>query len=193
MEKGDKGRTIRMILIIRTNKESLHDLEFVKPIEKILSERGFKFFVKHYSKVNKADLKKAEKVIICGTSLKDGEYLYPKNFEYFKWITTFQKPIFGICAGAQILAVLHGQKLFACEEIGNIFVIFKKEFLGCEMKMEVYALHQMSFNAPKDKFIEFVKSKKCVHTIKVINKPFYGVLFHPEVKNHKIIENFCES
>ncbi len=181
-----------MILIISTCKESLHELEFVKPIERILSENNFSFFTKHYSKINRSDLIKADKIILSGTSLKDGEYLYPENFNKFNWIKEFQEPILGICAGAQVLSVLYGGKIFACEEIGQISVVFKKEFLVSSGKAEVYSLHQMSFNFLGDKSMEFAKSKKCLHAFKVVNKPFYGVLFHPEVRNHEVIENFCK-
>ena len=72
MENGVKHR---MILIISICKEKLHELEFVKPIEDILKNNNAKFATKHYSKISKADLQRADKIIICGTSLKDNEYL----------------------------------------------------------------------------------------------------------------------
>jgi len=180
-----------MILILSMCKEPLHEEEFVRPIERILSEKGVSFFTRSYLKLKESDLKNAKKVIISGTSLKDGEYLYPKNFEKLSWIKNFEKPILGICAGAQVLAVFQGQKIFACTEIGSTPVVFRKEFFGCNGKIEVYSLHQMCFTSSRDKFIEFGRSKSCIHAMKVINKPFYGVLFHPEVKNHEIILNFC--
>ena len=63
------------ILIVNICKEKLHYLEFVKPIEDILSSSGSKFFVKHYLEIKKSDLEKADNIIICGTSLFDNLFV----------------------------------------------------------------------------------------------------------------------
>jgi len=63
-----------MILLINICKEKLHELEFVKPIENILNKNKIEFQTKHYKKISKDDLN-ADKIVICGTSLKDKEYL----------------------------------------------------------------------------------------------------------------------
>ena len=73
-----------MILIVNICSEKLHYYEFVKPIEDILKNKDIKFFTKPYKKITEKDLKKADKIIICGTSLRDNEFL--KNFNKFKWI-----------------------------------------------------------------------------------------------------------
>ena len=62
------------ILILNICKEKLHYFEFVRPIEKILESLGIIFYTKHYTKFLDEDLK-AEKIIICGTSLADKDYL----------------------------------------------------------------------------------------------------------------------
>ena len=61
-----------MILIINVCEEKLHYYEFVKPIEDIVVED---YFVKNYVDISKEDLERADKVIICGTSLKDNCFL----------------------------------------------------------------------------------------------------------------------
>ena len=72
-----------MILLINICNEKLHELEFVKPIEDILNKNNIEFKTKHYSKIIKNDLK-SDKIIICGTSLKDNDFL--KNLKYFEWL-----------------------------------------------------------------------------------------------------------
>ena len=67
------------ILVVSVNKEPLHYYEFVKPIEDVLKNEEIKFFTKHYAEVGKKDLEKASKIIICGTSLQDFDYLEEHN------------------------------------------------------------------------------------------------------------------
>ena len=60
-----------MILVINVCKESLHYYEFVAPVLNIISGMGKDYFVCNYDEVSEEFLKKAEKVIICETSLYD--------------------------------------------------------------------------------------------------------------------------
>jgi GMP synthase-like glutamine amidotransferase len=175
-----------MILLISTCKEKFHELEFVKPIEKILSE---KFKTIHYLKLTEKDLKNADKIIICGTSLKDNEFL--KHINSFKWISDFNKPILGICAGMQIISLIFGTKRKQKIEIGFYKEDFTKEFLSLIGEHEVYHLHNNYVTLPKD-FISFTKGK-ILQAIKHKQKEIYGVLFHPEVRNKKLIEEFIKN
>jgi len=177
-----------MILIISTCAEKFHELEFVKPIEKILLENKISFFTEHYSKLTEKDLKKANKIIICGTSLKDNEFL--NNLKKFNWIKTDNKPILGICAGMQIISLIFGTKIKTKTEIGFYKENFTKEFLSLIGEHEVYHLHNNYATLPKN-FISLTKSK-IPQAIKHKQKEIYGVLFHPEVRNKKLIENFIK-
>ena len=97
-----------MILLINICKEKLHYLEFVRPIENVI---GKDCFVKGYKELNKKDLEEADKVIICGTSLKDCEFSRKKNLKYFEWIKDFEKPILGICGGMQVIGLTVGENI----------------------------------------------------------------------------------
>jgi GMP synthase (glutamine-hydrolysing) len=173
-----------MILIISTCKEKLHELEFVKPIERIL-KKGY--FVNHYSELSEKDLNKADKVIIAGTSLKDNGFM--NHLDKFKWIKDFDKPLLGICAGMQIIGLLFGSKIKNKQEIGFYKENFTKEFLGLIGKQEVYHLHNNYTLLPPE-FISFTDSE-IPQAIKHFSKKIYGVLFHPEVRNKEVIEKFC--
>src|SRR3989344_4621898 len=75
-----------MVLLINVCKEKLHYYEFVKPIEDILGKNNLRFFTRHYKKISKEDLENADKIIICGTSLKDNEFLEDiKKYSYKKF------------------------------------------------------------------------------------------------------------
>jgi len=162
-----------MILLINICKEKLHFHEFVKPIEDILRNNNLNYEVKHYNDTGKDDFNKADKVIICGTSLKDNEFL--KNKKKFEWLKTFKKPVLGICGGAHLIGLTLGYKLKKKKEIGLKELILRHDFLGTEGMKQVYYLH--SFHALPETFHE---------------KNLYATLFHPEVRNKEMILNFSE-
>ena len=161
-----------MILLINICKEKLHELEFVKPVEDILIKNKIKGFIRHYSCLTKKDLEKADKIIICGTSLRDNEFLDKIN--KFSWIKNYKKPILGICGGSHIIGLTLGKELKKQKEIGLKEININ--FLGVKGERKVYHLHGF-------------------HTLpEVFNKEnFYATLLHPEVRNKEIIVNFCNN
>jgi GMP synthase-like glutamine amidotransferase len=172
-----------MILIISTCKEKLHELEFVKPVEEIVS-RGF--ITKHYSEISEEDLNEAEKVIICGTSLMDNQFI--DDLGNFEWLKEFERPVLGICAGFQIIGLVFGGSVGEKQEIGYYKENFIKDFFGLEGEQEVYHLHNnyVSFG---DDFDEFTDSE-ISQAVKHKEKEIYGCLFHPEVRNKELISRF---
>ena len=181
-----------MNLIISVCKERILELEFVKPVEKIV---GKNYFVKNYKEVTSEDSKKAKKVIICGTSLEDFEYL--KNLEKFSWIKDFEKPILGICAGMQIIGLIFGSELIFEEYIGTHFETFNLEFSSKffsegETVQEVYYLHKKAISLPEG-FTKLNESLSYPIAFKHNTKEVYGVLFHPEVLNSELIKDFVKN
>jgi GMP synthase (glutamine-hydrolysing) len=74
------------------------------------------------------------------------------------------------------------------QEIGLTDIIFKNDFLGFHGKHIVYELHNL--NVESKEFKTYAMSKKCTQAIKHKKKPFYGVQFHPEVRNKNLLVNF---
>lgn len=181
-----------MILIINICKEKLHELEFVKPIEDILRKNRVNFETKHRSNINEKNIKKFDKIIITGTSLKDDKFL--EDLNKFQWLKLYEKPVLGICGGMQILFLIFKGILKIEKEIGLIDVDFKKKFLGMERKRHAYNLHKFYAESNEfEIFAESVKSNSRIpQAVKHKTKPFYGTLFHPEVRNKKLIVEFCE-
>jgi len=176
-----------MILIISLCEEKLHELEFVKPIEDILKRNKISFITKHYNKINENKVKRFNKIILTGTSLKDDKFL--KNLNKFKWIKSYDKPILGICGGMQVLVLTFRGTLKRKKEIGLINVDFKKEFLGMKGLKKTYNLH--GFYVDSKEFEIFAMSdSKIPQAVKHKTKPFYGTLFHPEVRNKEMVLNF---
>lgn len=176
-----------MMLLINICHEKLHFDEFVKPVGNILIKDKIKGFIRKYDCITKKDLEKASKIIICGTSLKDEEFI--KNIKHFSWLKDFNKPILGICGGMQVIQLIHSGKLRKKQEIGFYKENFTKSFLGISKgEHQVYHLHNNYVTLTKD-FSQFNKGS-LPQAIKHDHKPIFGVLFHPEVRNKELIRNF---
>ncbi len=184
MENGNRSN---MMLLIQIHSQKFHYLEFVKPIEDVLKKNKIKFESIHYKKMEYNFISKADKIIISGTSLKDNTFL--KDITLFSWIIEFNKPILGICGGMHMLGLTFHGILEKQQEIGLTDINFNKEFLGKHGKIQVYELH--NYFVESDEFEVLAYSKNCPQAIKHKQKPFFGVLFHPEVRNKEIIVNFA--
>jgi len=184
MENGHRGK---MILIIKTPNRKLHDLEFVKPIEDVLKRDKFEFKSVHYSKINLELLNTADKIIISGTSLKDNTYL--DSINEFSWIEDFNSPILGICGGMHILGLVYKGEIKKRQEIGLKKINFNYNFLGFQGEHVVYELHNL--NIESNKFNTAAVSNSSIQAIKHKKKPFFGVQFHPEVRNKNLLVNFA--
>ncbi len=176
-----------MILIIQICNRKFHYFEFVKPIEDAFKRNEIEFESIHYKKLTDEIIQKAEKIIISGTSLKDNEFL--EDINNFSWIREFDKPLLGICGGTHILGLVFNGKLKKQQEIGLTDIVFKEEFLGINGTKQVYELHNLYVES--ETFDTFAESKNCPQAVKHKQNPFYGVLFHPEVRNKDLLVNFA--
>ena len=175
-----------MILIVNICSYNLHYFEFVKPIEDVLIKNNIEFETRFYKELKPELISEADKVIISGTSLKDNNFL--ENLLFFKWVKNFEKPILGICGGMHVLGLIYNGKVRKQQEIGLTKIDFKDEFLGLKGNVEVYELHNHCVES--NEFEIFAESRNCYQAAKHKNKPFYGVLFHPEVRNKNLIVDF---
>lgn len=176
-----------MILLINTSRYSdLGYFEFVRPLERIISNLNLDYKVKHYLNIGNVD--EFDKIIICGTHLRDNLFL--KNFDKFSWIKDFLGKILGICAGCEIIAKIFGGELKKSCKIGfmNVNVIKENSILNRE-RFKVYFLHNYGLKL-NGNFEIIAKLNSDAEAFKVKKRDFYGLMFHPEVRNHWIIENF---
>jgi len=124
---------------------------------------------------------------VCGTALKDYEYL-KKDFSWIKDCKSY----LGICAGYQMLAKVFSLKLEKIEKIGVYEVeTVKKNPIIRSKKFKAYFLHTLAVSTPNEK-IEVLSVCDEIAAFKVVEKDFYGLSFHPEVLNPEIIENFIK-
>jgi len=108
-------------------------------------------------------------------------------------------PILGICLGFQALSIALGGKLTSDQpSFGPQRIIVKEKdilFEGLPDSFSVWESHNdtVSYLPPGFKILAYAE-KGYIEAARYINKPIFGVLFHPEVEHtefgSKILHNF---
>lgn len=147
------------------------------------------------------DLEKLKDKNVKGIILTGGPnsvYL-PSSPKIDKMIFDINKPLLGICYGAQLLAYLSGGKVkqSAVGEYGSAIITTSKSNLLSTMldKEEVFMSHRDRIYSLPEDFIITSSTKDCpIASYENIKKNIYGTQFHPEVKHtkhgNKIFKNF---
>jgi GMP synthase (glutamine-hydrolysing) len=169
-------------------QNSLAYNEFVAPIVNVV-ESLEKCEVTHFSELCSVDLSRYNKFILSGTTLKDFTPL--KQLDKFGWVKTLDKPILGICAGIETIAMIFGVSLSNCLQIGMTEITTITDNPLFEGNFKAYALHSLTVE-PSQTFLALAKSERCIEAVKHKDQPIYGVLFHPEVRNSEILLRFVQ-
>lgn len=181
-----------MILLVDLcyEKESLSMYEFVHPIADILMRSGFSIEIRHYSELARHMPEKYDKIILCGTALKDN--YYAKQISSFSWIKCCRTPLLGICAGMQVIGSVFGGRIVPQQAIGleTIEIIRESALLGEPRTIEGYHLHNFGVTVPDD-FLLLAGYDEHVEAFKHKNLSIYGIIFHPEVRNRWILDRFA--
>jgi GMP synthase-like glutamine amidotransferase len=180
-----------VILVIETSgrKNSLHFLEFVKPVTDILESVNTVVTVAHYTELTPGQIETADRIIICGNGLQDQDFL--KATRKFSWLRDCRKPVLGICAGMQMIAKVFGATLKKSEKIGMQRVNFlEPDTLLSKMSgYNVYELHTKVPGVPYG-FVELAETDIPM-AFRKTDAPIYGLLWHPEVSNKELIKAFA--
>lgn len=181
-----------MILLVDLayEKDSLSRYEFVLPIANILRRAAVPHEIVHYTDPNSDLLDRAEKVILCGTALKDNAYC--AQIDLFSWMSTCEKPMLGICAGMQVIGSAFGGGIVPQPAIGleKIKIIRDTPLLGAPREIEGYHLHNFGVTLPGG--FEIIAGRPGrVEAFCHSDRPIYGIIFHPEVRNRWIVERFA--
>ena len=111
------------------------------------------------------------------------------EYKFLKYIIKLNKPIIGICLGAQLIAKIYGSKIsksknrvFECgykKNLKNNNKVFKKNLSFLQFHTE-----GISFNKNMELLSKGILYE--VDSFKIKNKNIYGFQFHPEVTAHTI-------
>ena len=173
------------ILLISTCKEKLSEYEFVNPIIEII--KVFEHDIIDYRNLETINISIYDKIIICGTSLQDNDYL--NYLDDFKNLKSHNKEILGICSGFQIICSMFDEEIIDQEEIGmiNVEVQIQNDLVSGDF--QAYNMHNFSIGKVTS-FNILAKSEKTIQMISHKTLKVFGVSFHPEVRNEQIITNF---
>lgn len=181
---------MKVAIISTTPLESLlWKDEFVRPITNIVKQAEVEYEILSYDKSELVLKGNFDKVIISGSPL--GDFEAAEHLQCFNWLKEYEKPVLGVCAGMQIIGQIYGCSLKEQKEIGLIDVKTDKENPLIKGIFQAYSLHILGVDVSEN-FKILASSKQGPQIIKLKEKPFYGVMFHPEVRNHEIILNFLK-
>lgn len=147
-----------------------------------------------------ANLTDAIGVIISGAPILVTEEDMTSYLKASKWIKNLSIPLLGICFGHQLIGLQFGslaKKMKEDREFQEIEV-FEESILFARLPriIEMQEDHCEFISVPQH-FKLLASSDHCFHeAMEHIEKPIYGVQFHPEVSgNHGniIIENFLKT
>ena len=173
------------ILLVSTCENKLSEREFIDPISRII-EHNHKIL--HYTKCTSGGISDFDKIIICGTSLKDTSYI--KNLDNFrKLLYNFEGPILGICSGMHIVCSIFGSKIIENREIGMFEVEVLDKNSLCKKSFQAYNIHNYSVSNLEN-FTVLAKTSTTPQIVKHNSKNIFGISFHPEVRNENILSNF---
>jgi GMP synthase (glutamine-hydrolysing) len=169
---------------------SLSRDEFVGPVARIVERAGMAWREVHFSRADDADLTAADGIILCGTALMDN--LFAENVPEFARMPDAGLPVLGICAGMQALCLAHGGTIRPACEIGmtTVRALMPDPLLGDTGEFAAYELHTFACDAPPGWEVTAV-SDRCIQAVRHPDRPVFGVMFHPEVRNDHVVERFC--
>ena len=178
-----------LILDLSYRPGSLSADEFVAPVARLVQEEGHTSRIRHYTDPDLSAVPAADGAILCGTALKDSWYL--DAIEAFAWLPSFPRPVLGICAGMQVIAKIFGGEILPGTGIGMAgqVVVAPDPLFASRARFDAYELHGLSV-LPPPSFRVLVISPSGVEAIRHPDRPVYGVMFHPEVRNEWLIRRF---
>lgn len=177
-----------MIGILDCTRQDLPLLktEFVDPIISIVQNAGFQTI--DLPLTTKKIPNSLQGIILTGTALRDDAYL---SVGLPEWLLHWTGPVLGICAGMQLITISFGGGLIPCKMIGmtEIAIVSEDPIFSQKKQFNAWEMHNSGIN-PSDMMTILARSPSGVQAIRLSGRPWYGVLFHPEVRNEWIITNF---
>ena len=178
-----------LLLDLSFRPGSLSADEFVSPVGGVVSGEGGTPLVRHYTGIAPEDLAAADGAILCGTALADFGYL--GGLERFSWLPSYPRPVLGICAGTEVLVRTFGGTLAPGTGIGMMEqrVTGPDPLFAGRDRFAAYELHSLAVDPPPD-FRVIAVSPSGIQAVRHRDRPLYGVMFHPEVRNEWLIRRF---
>jgi len=186
----DGGHPMILVVDMNGKRDSLSYSEFVLPIVRVVRESGHDCRAIHILDLTPQLMQTVDAAILSGNPLIDHEHV--QGFDRYLWLRDSMKPLMGICAGMQFLGLVHGSTLVQSSEIGMKSIRSTEPTQLLPPSFEAYNLHNNSVISPESLKV-VARSEQCVQAFLHDEKPHFGVLFHPEVRNPETIRRFLAS
>jgi GMP synthase (glutamine-hydrolysing) len=194
------------LTIIKTHLKTLlinNFSPFIVDIEKILNDFGNEAECYNCDEILAIDthldfLENFDNVILSGRQ-RNSTVINKVNSRIVKGALVLNKPLLGICYGAQILALTLGctlKRMGKVRDLINIKVVQQDPIIKGYDEMEMYESHNFCISVLSPDFKLLGKSISCTNELFCLkNKPIYGTQFHPERSGkpgRDLIENFLK-
>ncbi|MGI0023887.1 MAG: type 1 glutamine amidotransferase [Nitrososphaera sp.] len=157
---------------------------FTPDITKCLSGLGVEYRCEKYSHVTKQTLGECGKVILSGRR-RNSKEINAANSRIVRYCLENDKPLLGICYGAEILALTLGGSLRRMpSHLHGHVKVFPRHSTPLTQDRKVvivYESHGYCIAKLPTDFVSLAGSKDCEHELfSHVAKKIYGVQFHPE-------------
>lgn len=138
---------------------------------------------KRFSQVSNEDLAQSDKVILSGRR-KHSKEINAANSRIIKYCHYRNKPLLGICYGAEIIALTLGgsiRKMPAhIQGMTEVSLLSANPLTEGKKSILVYESHKYCIAKLPSNFKSFASSKYCEHEVFSNDSKIYGTQFHPE-------------
>lgn len=156
---------------------------YTKNITNFLSTKNIPYTILSYDDVVLEELGKFQSFILSGRR-KNNKEMNAVNSKIITHAVSNDKPLLGICYGAEILALTVGGTIRKMETLqkGNSKVMIVRENPLCNGTIEVYQSHSFEISQLGKSFTQIAKSESCNYEIiQYQNSRIFGTQFHPEM------------
>ncbi len=167
---------------------------YTKNISNFLTTQKIPFTTLSYDGVILEELDKFQSFILSGRR-KNNKEMNAINSKIINHAVLEDKPLLGICYGAEILALTVGGTIrkMPTMQKGNSKIITVHKNPLCDGTIEVYQSHNFEISRLGEPFTQIAKSEFCNYEIiQYRNSRIFGTQFHPEMTQDglDLIENF---
>jgi len=175
------------------NNAGVNIKDFVYPLSYKLESMNARYDVRHFSELPEIDKGNYDRVLLSASPM--GDDIVEHHLPFYQWVRSYGKPIFGICAGHQVIGRLYGAELIRADEMedGLGYIIVDRDdpiFNGYGKEIPVMQHHRDSITVPED-FLKLAHSSICENEVmRHKSLPIVTVQFHAEEMNMMMVENF---
>lgn len=170
---------------------------FTPDILVCLDKLGLGYIYRNFSDVTDSDLAACDRVILSGRR-KNSKEINAVNSRIIKQCRNDDKPLFGICYGAEIIALTFGgsiRKMSAHVQGTTMIIVSGQNSLtGDKKSISAYESHSYCVARLPPNFKSLASSQYCEHEIFSSGR-IYGTQFHPERSGSdglEVLQNFCK-